>query len=61
MDSRCLDEYLSGRWLSIGVWGTNLGAIVLNTLMVVDGRYGIGVSIDKSLKSPGKYGTSERI
>jgi len=45
LDLRCLADYLTGRGLSLGICGTSLGAILLNTLMGVDGRYEIGVSV----------------
>lgn len=38
LDLRCLGDCLTGEGLSIGVWGTSLGVIVLNHLMGVDGR-----------------------
>lgn len=45
MDLRCLGDYLTTRGLSLGVWGTSLGGIILNTLMGVDQRYEIGISV----------------
>lgn len=45
VDLRCLGDYLSGKGLSLGAWGTSLGGILLNTLMGVDDRYKVGISI----------------
>lgn len=40
-----LGDYLSDRGFTLGVVGTSLGAIVGNTLMGLDKRYRVGVSI----------------
>ncbi len=45
VDLRCLGDYLSRKGLSLAAWGTSLGGILLNTLMGVDDRYKVGISI----------------
>lgn len=45
IDLRALADFLEARGLRFGVMGTSLGAIVLHTLMGVEPRYRVGVSI----------------
>jgi pimeloyl-ACP methyl ester carboxylesterase len=45
IDLCCLGDYLKRYGLTLGVMGMSLGAILLHTLMGVDSRYEVGISI----------------